>query len=135
MAAVCRPAATRTDVAAPRQRATIFFLAEDPPPKHVRPMPAPLTPQPPWHHLPRLAPEFYRAFSVVLWTITLEHRATGWLDDLFHARFRELLLHAAAREGLFCPKVERLALRAVAPRRRRVGRRTGVRLWTNPAAR
>jgi putative transposase len=66
-------------------------------------MPAPLTPQTPWHHLPRLAPEFYHAFSVIHWTITLEHRATGWLDDLFHAEFRELLLHAAAREGLFCP--------------------------------
>ena len=64
---------------------------------------APLTPQPPQHHLSRLAPEFYRAFAVVHWTITLENRATGWLNDLFHAAFRELLLHAAAREGLFCP--------------------------------
>ena len=26
---------------------------------------APLTPQPEWHHLPRLAPEFYRGFAVV----------------------------------------------------------------------
>ena len=65
--------------------------------------PAPLTPQPEWHHLPRLAPEFYRGFAVVQWTITLERRATGWLDDRFHLHFRELLLHAAAREGLFCP--------------------------------
>jgi REP element-mobilizing transposase RayT len=65
--------------------------------------PVPPTPQPQWHHLPRLAPEFYRGFAVVQWTLTLEHRATGWLDDLFHAHFRELLLHAAAREGLFCP--------------------------------
>jgi len=65
--------------------------------------PAPLTPQPEWHHLPRLEPEFYRGFAVVQWTITLEHRATGWLDDRFHLHFRELLLHAAAREGLFCP--------------------------------
>jgi len=65
--------------------------------------PAPLTPQPEWHHLPRLAPEFYHGFAAVQWTITLEPRATGWLDDLFHAHFRELLLHAAAREGLYCP--------------------------------
>ena len=65
--------------------------------------PAPLTPQPEMHHLPRLAPEFYRGFAVVQWTITLERRATGWLDDTFHLHFRELLLHAAAREGLFCP--------------------------------
>jgi putative transposase len=65
--------------------------------------PAPLTPQSEWHHLPRLALEFYRGFAVVLWTITLERRATGWLDEKFHLRFRELLLHAAARQGLFCP--------------------------------
>ena len=65
--------------------------------------PPPLTEQPEWHHLPRLAPEFYRGFAVVQWTITLECRATGWLDERFHLHFRELLLHAAAREGLFCP--------------------------------
>jgi REP element-mobilizing transposase RayT len=64
---------------------------------------APLTPQPEWHHLPRLAPEFYHGFAAVFWTITLERRATGWLDDSFHQHFRELLLHAAAREGLYCP--------------------------------
>jgi hypothetical protein len=55
------------------------------------------------HHLPRLDPEHYRGFAAVLWTITFERRATGWLDPLFHAGFRELLLHAAAREQLFCP--------------------------------
>jgi len=65
--------------------------------------PAPLTSQPEWHHLPRLAPELYRGFAAVHWTITLERRNKGWLDDLFHLCFRELLLHAAAREGLFCP--------------------------------
>jgi REP element-mobilizing transposase RayT len=64
---------------------------------------APLTPQPEGHHLRRLAPEFYRGFAVVQWTITLERRATDWLDESFHLHFRELLLHAAAREGLFCP--------------------------------
>src|SRR6201995_3551317 len=64
---------------------------------------APLTEQPDWHHLPRLVPEFYQGFAVVLWTITLERRASGWLDERFHLHFRELLLHAAAREGLFCP--------------------------------
>jgi len=35
--------------------------------------------------------------------MTLDLRATGWLDGSFHAHFRELLLHAAAREALFCP--------------------------------
>ena len=65
--------------------------------------PVPISPQPQMHHLPRLAPEFYRGLAVVHWTITLERRATGWLDDLFHLHFRELLLHAAARQGLLCP--------------------------------
>lgn len=65
--------------------------------------PPPLTPQPDWHHLPRLAPEHYQGFAAVLWTMTLEPRATGWLDNHFHAHFRELLLHAAVRENLFCP--------------------------------
>jgi len=65
--------------------------------------PAPLTPQLEWHHLPRRAPEFYRGFAVVQWTVTLERRVRGWLDENFHLHFRELLLHAAAREGLFCP--------------------------------
>ena len=64
---------------------------------------APLLPQPQLHHLPRLDPERYRGFSAVLWTITFERRATGWLNPLFHASFRELLLHAAARQQLFCP--------------------------------
>ncbi len=64
---------------------------------------APLTPQPEWRHLPRLGPEFYRGFAVVQWTITFERRARGWLDDHFHFHFRELLLHAAAREALCCP--------------------------------
>jgi REP element-mobilizing transposase RayT len=30
-------------------------------------------------------------------------RGTGWLNDAFHAHFREIMLHAAAREELFCP--------------------------------
>ena len=65
--------------------------------------PVPLTPQPEWHHLPRLTPEFYRGFAAVHWTITLEDRAEGWLNDLFNLHFRELLLHATTREKLFCP--------------------------------
>ena len=65
--------------------------------------PPPLTPQPEMHHLPRLDPKYYRGFAAVLWTITLKRRATGWLDPLFHASSREWLLHAAAREQLFCP--------------------------------
>jgi len=35
--------------------------------------------------------------------MTVEGRATGWLTPDCHQRFRELMLHTAAREGLICP--------------------------------
>ncbi len=53
--------------------------------------------------LPRLAREKYQAFAAVHWTMSVAKRATGWLAGPFHARFRELMLHSAAREGLLCP--------------------------------
>ncbi|HEY8991760.1 MAG TPA: hypothetical protein VIM46_07270, partial [Luteolibacter sp.] len=40
---------------------------------------------------------------MVFWTLTMKDRRTGWLDDRLHAAFRELLLHASARQGLWCP--------------------------------
>jgi REP element-mobilizing transposase RayT len=55
------------------------------------------------HYLPRLRREFYQADAVVFWTMPVAHRAQGWLDDCFHSEFREMMLHAAAREGLSCP--------------------------------
>jgi len=53
--------------------------------------------------LPRLPREYYQGDAFVHWTLSTHDRATGWLTERFHARFRELMLHAAAREGLFCP--------------------------------
>jgi REP element-mobilizing transposase RayT len=53
-------------------------------------------------YLPRLSREFYQGDAVVHWTLTVFDRKTGWLNELFHSKFRELLLHAAAREGFFC---------------------------------
>jgi len=101
MAALCeQPLRARSGVSAERRQ---LFSLNDPSTRNSSSHASPPTPQPPSHHLPRLAPEFYRAFAVVHWTITLERRATGWLDDSLHAHFRELLLHTAAREGLFCP--------------------------------
>jgi len=55
------------------------------------------------HYLPRLKREFYQADAVVFWTLPVSRCAEGWLNDRFHAAFRELLLHTAAREGLLCP--------------------------------
>jgi REP element-mobilizing transposase RayT len=54
-------------------------------------------------YLPRLPREYHQGDAVVHWTQTTFDRARGWLDADFHARFRELMLHVAAREGLFCP--------------------------------
>jgi putative transposase len=54
-------------------------------------------------YLPRLNREHYQGDAVIHWTLTVFDRKTGWLDDLFHLKFREMLLHAAARESLFCP--------------------------------
>jgi REP element-mobilizing transposase RayT len=54
-------------------------------------------------NLPRLERHHYQGHAVVFWTNTLEERARGWLTPVFHAAFRELLLHAAARYMVWCP--------------------------------
>ena len=54
-------------------------------------------------YLPRLPREHYQSDAVIHWTMPVAQRGTGWLNESFHARFREIMLHAAAREGLFCP--------------------------------
>jgi REP element-mobilizing transposase RayT len=54
-------------------------------------------------YLPRLPREYYQADAVVHWSLPVSHRHRGWLSERFHGQFRELMLHAAAREGLLCP--------------------------------
>jgi len=54
-------------------------------------------------NLPRLARHHYQGHAVVFWTNTLEKRVRGWLTPSFHATFRELLLHSAARYAVWCP--------------------------------
>jgi REP element-mobilizing transposase RayT len=54
-------------------------------------------------YLPRLPREYYQGDAVVHWTLPISHRRQEWLDERFHSAFRELMLHTAAREGLFCP--------------------------------
>jgi putative transposase len=54
-------------------------------------------------NLPRLAPEWYRGRAWVFWTHTIDHRASGWLDERFHWEFREALCHAQSRQNLACP--------------------------------
>jgi hypothetical protein len=53
--------------------------------------------------LPRLPREHYQGDAVVHWTLTMFDKAKGWLTPALHSQFRELMLHAAAREGLLCP--------------------------------
>jgi len=54
-------------------------------------------------YLPRLPREYYQGDAAVHWSLPIALRGKGWLTDGFHSRFREVMLHAAAREGLFCP--------------------------------
>ena len=60
-------------------------------------------PNPNGDHLPRLSRHLYQGHAAIHWQSTLQDRAAGWLTDLFHARFREILLHTAHRESLICP--------------------------------
>ena len=57
----------------------------------------------PQDHLPRLGPGAYRGRAIVHWTLTVDQRGRGWLDDAFLARFRWLLLHGCARYEVACP--------------------------------
>jgi len=49
-------------------------------------------------YLPRLPREHYQGDAVVHWTMPIAERGTGWLNESFHARFREMMLHSAARD-------------------------------------
>ncbi|MBI2514413.1 MAG: hypothetical protein HYV96_20760 [Opitutae bacterium] len=53
--------------------------------------------------LPRLPAEWYRGRAWVHWSMTVDRRATGWLDSLRHARIREVLVDALGRYGIVCP--------------------------------
>jgi len=57
----------------------------------------------PKDNLPRLLRHNYQGHAVVMWTLTLEQRVNGWLNESFHFHFRELMLHAAARENVWSP--------------------------------
>jgi hypothetical protein len=52
-------------------------------------------------YLPRLDREHYQGDAVIHWTMPIARRGIGWLNESFHARFREVMLDAAAREVSF----------------------------------
>lgn len=56
----------------------------------------------PHGRMKRLAPEWYRGLAFAHWTFTIQDARTGWLDAAFHARFREIQLHALCRYRLLC---------------------------------
>ena len=53
--------------------------------------------------LRRLAPNFYRGAAWVHWSMVLDDRQKGWLDEVFHLQVREMLLHTLAKYNLICP--------------------------------
>jgi len=55
------------------------------------------------YYLPRLKPVFYQADAIVHWEMTVSHRSTGWLSQMLHCRFREIMVHTTARYALICP--------------------------------
>jgi len=55
------------------------------------------------NHLRRLPPEFYRGHAIVHWTMTVDGRRTGWLNDHAHGHWREMLVHAAVRYRVATP--------------------------------
>ena len=57
-------------------------------------------------YLPRLTEDAYLGLAVVHWTLTVERGNEFHLDELFHLRLRDCLMHTFAREegaGLACP--------------------------------
>ncbi|WP_168564501.1 hypothetical protein [Crateriforma spongiae] len=53
-------------------------------------------------YLKRLCPGAYQGESWVHWSLTMDGRATGWLDPRFLYRFREILTHTGFRHRIAC---------------------------------
>jgi len=53
--------------------------------------------------LPKLDPSCYVGHKFIHWIFSVDERKSGWLTDLFHLRFREILLHICVRESLITP--------------------------------
>jgi REP element-mobilizing transposase RayT len=54
-------------------------------------------------YLRRLDAGAYRGDAYVHWSMTMDERKQGWLNEVFHHRFREVLTHTMFRYGLICP--------------------------------
>lgn len=52
--------------------------------------------------LPKLDPLHYRGHVVTFWTFVVNRRPTDWLNESFHASFREAMLHTCHRYRQQC---------------------------------
>lgn len=53
--------------------------------------------------LKRLDDACYEGISYIHWTMTVQDKATGWLNAAHHGALRRIMFHALARECLCCP--------------------------------
>lgn len=56
-----------------------------------------------YDYLKRLPEQYYCGQAYVHWTMTIEKRKKGWLQQTFYYKFREILTHTMFRYGLTCP--------------------------------
>ena len=54
-------------------------------------------------HLPRLPSAAYRGQVLIHWTMAVDRRSGGWLDEHAHLQWREVLLHMCVRFALSVP--------------------------------
>ncbi len=54
-------------------------------------------------YLKRLPRAYYQGLAYVHWTISIRYRRIGWLTEMFHLKYRELLTHTMFRYGVTCP--------------------------------
>lgn len=54
-------------------------------------------------HLLSFDDSAYEGMAQVHWTFSIKDRRAGWLDDLLHLQFREVLLHSLSRYEAVCP--------------------------------
>ena len=62
-----------------------------------------MLPDEPPDELKRLAASRYQHTAWVHWTMAIDGRRRGWLEEIHHAKIRELLIHTCSRYFLLCP--------------------------------
>ena len=94
-------------------------------------------------YLKRLPPEYYRGRAYVHWSMTIAKRQTGWLTDMSHLRFREILTHTVFRYvqcTAACPTISifsgwAFSMVRISGRRASTCGRGSTPFWRNPGFR